>query len=98
MIAAVLLALALGVPPDAAPAGELVRAVRVEAAARERLLPLVGVVPGRPLDREAVRRAVELMYATGRFDDVVVEIVRPEGEEGVEVVFRPHPAPLLVGV
>jgi outer membrane protein assembly factor BamA len=98
MLAGVLLVLALGPPPDAAPAGESVRAVRIEAEQRERLLPFVGLVLGRPLDHEAVRRAVELMYATGRFDDVVVELVRVEGEEGVEVVFRPHPAPLLVGV
>jgi outer membrane protein insertion porin family len=98
MLAGVLLALALGSPPDAAPAGEFVRAVRVEAEQRERLLPFVGIVLGQPLDREAVRRAVELIYATGRFDDVMVELVRVEAEEGVEVVFRPHPAPLLVGV
>ena len=98
MLAGVLLALTVGAPPGAAPAGELVRAVRVEAEQRERLLPFVGLVLGRPLDREAVRRAVELMYATGSFDDIVVELVRVEGEEGVEVVFHPHPAPLLVGV
>jgi hypothetical protein len=80
MLAGVLLALALGPPPDAAPAGEFVRAVRVEAEQRERLLSFVGIVLGQPLDHEAVRRAVELMYATGRFDDVVVELVREEGE------------------
>jgi outer membrane protein assembly factor BamA len=101
-LAGALLALALGSAPGAplaaAPAEELVRAVRVEAEQRERLIPFVGLVPGRPLDREAVRRAVELMFATGRFEDVAVELVREEGQEGVEVVFRPRPAPLLVAV
>jgi outer membrane protein assembly factor BamA len=93
MVAAgLLLALALGGPP----AGELVRAVRVEAEHGERLLPYVSLVPGQPLDREAVRHAVELMYATGTFDDIVVELVR--AEEGLEVVFRPRPAPLLRAV
>jgi len=98
MLAGCLLALALGPSPDPAPPGELVRSVRVEAEQRERLLPLVGLLPGQPLDREAVRRAVELMYATGRFDDVVVELVRAEGREGLEVVFRPRPAPLFHAV
>ena len=80
------------------PAEEFVRAVRVEAEQPERLLPFVGLVPGRPLDREELRRAVELMFATGRFEDVAVELVRAEGQEGVEVVFRPRPAPLLAAV
>jgi outer membrane protein assembly factor BamA len=102
MLEGALLTLALAAPPQApspvADAGEFVRAVRVEAEQHERLLPFVGIVPGRPLDPEAVRRAVELMFATGRFEDVVVELHREEGEEGVEVVFRPLPAPLLVAV
>ena len=85
-------------PPPSAPAEELVRRVRVEAAPKEGLEAFVGLVPGRPLDREAVRRAVELMFATGRFEDVLVELRRPEGEDGVEVVFRPLLAPLLVAV
>jgi outer membrane protein assembly factor BamA len=104
MLAGALLALAVVArqegpsPPRSAPAEEFVRAVRVEAAQSEGLAPFVGLVPGRPLDREAVRRAVELMFATGRFEDVLVELRRPEGEDGVEVVFRPRPAPLLVAV
>jgi outer membrane protein insertion porin family len=99
MLSAALLTLALaGLPEAAAPAEEIVRAVRVEAEQRERLLPFVGLVPGQPLDREAVRQAVELMFATGRFEDVVVDLVREEGQEGVTVVFRPRPAPLLVQV
>ena len=102
MLAVALLALALGAsqeaPPSAEPPEVVVRAVRVEAEQRERLLPFVSLVPGRPLDREAVRRAVELMFATGRFADVVVELVREEGVPGVEVVFHPVPAPLLHAV
>jgi outer membrane protein assembly factor BamA len=98
MLASALLLLALVAPPDGAPAGGFVRAVHVEGEGKEGLLPFVGLVPGRPLDQEAVRRAVELMFATGRFEDVVVEFVREEGEEGVDVVFRPRLAPLLVAV
>jgi len=85
-------------PPPSAPAEELVRLVRVEAAPKEGLEAFVGLVPGQPLDREVVRRAVELMFATGRFEDVLVELRRQEGQDGVEVVFRPRPAPLLVAV
>jgi len=96
------LALALAQEPAAAApplaADEFVRAVRVEAEQPERLLPFIGLVPGRALDREAVRRAVELIFATGRFEDVAVELHRETGEAGVEVVFRPRPAPLLVRV
>ena len=73
------------------------RAVRIEGPHPERLRPFVGLAAGRPLDREAVRRAVELIYATGRFEDVPVELVR-DGRPGVVVVFRPRPAPLLVSV
>jgi outer membrane protein assembly factor BamA len=99
MLEAALLALALTAPRQEPPlAEELVRAVRIEAERPERLLPFVGLVPGRPLDREALRRAVELMFATGRFEDVAVELVRADGADGVEVVFRPRPAPLLVAV
>jgi outer membrane protein insertion porin family len=79
------------------PAADLVREVRVEAEHPERLRRLIGLAPGRPLDREAVRRAVELLFATGRFEDVPVYVIR-DGTPGVAVVFRPRPAPLLVAV
>ena len=93
--ALLVLALVLAQEAPAAAPEDLVRGVRVESEDAERLLPLVGLVSGRPLDREAVQRAVELMFATGRFEDVVVELRRDEGKEGVLVVFRPLPAPLL---
>jgi outer membrane protein insertion porin family len=104
MLDTAVLALALVAAPEASlapstpPAEEVVRAVRVEASPREGLEAFVGLAPGRPLDREAVRRAVELMFATGRFEDVVVELRHREEGDGVEVVFRPRPAPLLVAV
>jgi outer membrane protein assembly complex protein YaeT len=43
-----------------------------------------------------VRHAVELLFATGRFQDVVVE--QTANEQGVALVFRPVPAPLLAGI
>jgi outer membrane protein assembly factor BamA len=95
MLAIALAAAALA----AAPAEEeYVRSVRVVAEDEARLAAFVGLVPGRPLDAEAVRRAVELIFATGRFEDVRVELVRSQGEPGIDVVFRPTPAPLLVAV
>jgi outer membrane protein assembly factor BamA len=102
MLESALLALAFVAAQEAPlpppPAEEFVRAVRVEAAQKEGLEAFVGLVAGRPLDREVVRRAVELMFATGRYEDVLVELRRQEGEDGIEVVFRPRPAPLLVAV
>ena len=102
MLTTVLLPLTLVLAP-APPAAEtapfeLVRAVRIEADEPQRLVALVPVVTGRPLDREAVRRAVELIFATGRFEDVRVELERSAPGEGVTVVFRPRPAPLLRAV
>ena len=89
---ALALAAALAAP---AATGELVRAVRVERD-RERLLPFVAMAPGQLFDPEAVRRSVELIFATGRYEDVRVELVRDSARPGVEVVFRPLLAPLLV--
>jgi len=93
MLALALVA-ALAAPADG---GELVRAVRVERD-RERLLPFVSLAPGQLLDAEAVRRSVELIFATGRYEDVRVELVRDPARPGVEVVIRPLLAPLLVKV
>ena len=79
--------------PDATPA--VVAAVHIEAPAAEveRLSRYLEVTPGQPLSAEAVRHTVELFYATGQYDDVVVEAV--EGPEGLTLSFRPVPAPLL---
>ncbi len=48
---------------------------------------------GAPLDPDALRRTVELFYATGEFEDVIVEVER--SPEGLDVVVRPRPAPLF---
>ena len=58
------------------------KSVRIVAEDEARLTPFVGLVPGQPLDPEAVRRAVELIFATGRFEDVPVEVVRRDGRGG----------------
>jgi outer membrane protein insertion porin family len=100
MTAALLLAhrllAAAGAP--APPAADIVAAVRVEAPADDvpRLARYLGIPVGEPLDPARVRHAVELLYATGEFQDVVVE-TRQAGA-GLEVVFRPVPAPLLARV
>src|SRR6266496_1930935 len=80
----------------AAPGETTVRSVRIEAPLPERFAAYVGLVPGQPLDQEAVRRSVELLYATGEFEDVVVEA--EAGPGGADVVFRTRAAPHFVGV
>lgn len=70
--------------------------VDVPEADRARLVRYVGIEPGTPFDPEAVRGAVERLYATGEFADVVVE--RIEGAGGPELHFRPVPAPRLARV
>ncbi len=47
--------------------------------------PLVVLQPGQPLDPQAVRRSIDLLFATGRFADVVVQS-RPDGD-GIAVQF-----------
>src|SRR6266481_3401918 len=66
----------------AAPGETTVRSVRIEAPLPERFAAYVGLVPGQPLDQEAVRRSVELLYATGEFEDVVVEAEAGPGGPG----------------
>src|SRR5437899_4467863 len=79
----------------AAPGETTVRSVRIEAPLPERFAAYVSLVPGQPLDQEAVRRSVELLYATGEFEDVVVET--EAGPGGADVVFRTRSAPLFAG-
>lgn len=97
MLAAMLLAVVsgpVGVPAPGAES-ESVRVVRIESEDPGRLERFVSLVPGRPLDPEAVRRTIELVYATGQFEDVRVWVERESGADGVTVVIRPIPAPLL---
>lgn len=98
MLVPLLLALAGGPAAPAPSSEEFVREVRIDTEHPEALARFVGLVPGRPLDPEAVRHTVELMYATGEFEDVLVEVQRPPSGKGIDVVFRPRPAPLLVNV
>ena len=81
--------------PDRA-AASVVASVRLDADAEDtaRLLRYIEVKPGAPLDAEVVRHVVELFYATGDYADVIVEAT-PAASGGVDVVFRPVPAPLL---
>ena len=97
MRAAILVAAALGALGGAAPSegADLVSQVRIEAPDPESLERFVEVETGRPLDPEATRRTVELIYATGQFEDVRVEVER-DGNGGVRVVIRALQAPLLV--
>jgi outer membrane protein insertion porin family len=91
---AVLLAAALLVAP-AFPEGRAIREVTIDAEGLDEsgLRALVELRPGEPVTREAVRHAVELLFATGRFQDVVVEETTTEA--GVSLVFRPLPVPVL---
>lgn len=67
--------------------------LEVPAAERVRLSNYLGLEAGQALRPEAVRAAVERLYATGEFADVIVE--RLEGDIGPELIFRTTPAPRL---
>jgi outer membrane protein insertion porin family len=60
------------------------------AADQARLARYLDVRPGQPLCDEEVRRSVELLFATGEFEDVVAE--SQAGPGGLVVTFRPLPA------
>ncbi|MET0552011.1 MAG: BamA/TamA family outer membrane protein, partial [Vicinamibacteria bacterium] len=70
-------------------------AVEIEAPGEDAaaLRAIVELKPGAAYDPEAVRHAVELLYATGRYEDVVVET--SESAAGLLLRVRPRPAPLL---
>jgi outer membrane protein insertion porin family len=51
--------------------------------------PLVVVQPGQPLDAQAVRRSIELLFSTGKFADVVVRAHPDVGGIVVEVECTP---------
>ena len=77
-----------------APAGEAPLAavsLEVPSAQRARLSRYLGLEAGQPLSPEAVRAAVERLYATGEFADIIVE--RREADAGPELIFRTTPAP-----
>jgi hypothetical protein len=54
--------------------GRTVTAVTIDAPLTDQgvLRALVELRPGEPATRDAVRHAVELLFATGRYQDVVV--------------------------
>jgi outer membrane protein assembly factor BamA len=89
LVVLALLALGPGPPPES----EIVRSLIVEAPAPERLLRYIDLKEGAPYDPAAVRRAVELLYATGEFEDV--EVGTHSRPDGLDVVFLPKPAPRL---
>ena len=82
----------------AAAAGDPVASVSIAAPAVdvERLSRYVEVKVGEPLRPEVVRHVVELFYATGEYEDVIVE--SEAGPAGLDIVFRPIPAPRLLSV
>jgi outer membrane protein assembly factor BamA len=96
-VATALLASACLAPP--APADPaLIREVRLELPAREaaRLKRYVTLRAGEPWDVASARRTVELLFATGEFEDVVID--KEVGPEGIEVAIRPRPSPRLLEV
>ncbi len=79
-------------------AGPTLASVRVEAPERDvsRLTGYLAIVPGEELRPERIRDAVQRLYATGEFEDVVVSM--RQDEIGAHLVFRPVQAPRLAGV
>ena len=98
-MAGLLLALLISVTPAPAEApsleGETLAAVIIDAPPEdvERLSQYVEMRAGEPFRAATVRHAVELFHATGDYEDVRVEARRVPA--GVDLVFRPVPAPLL---
>jgi outer membrane protein insertion porin family len=78
--------------------GQVVASVAVDAPPGDaaRLGRLVELRAGEPYSQDAVRHALELLHATGEFEDVVVEA--ESSAAGLALVFRPKPAPLLLRV
>jgi outer membrane protein insertion porin family len=61
-----------------------------------RLKRYVTVREGEPWEPARVTRTVELLFATGEFEDVLADV--QFGPEGMDVVFRPRPSPRLLDV
>jgi outer membrane protein assembly complex protein YaeT len=87
----VIAALLLAAAPELA-------SVRLEVpdADRERLSRYVAMAPGEPLQPLALRAAVQRLYATGEFQDVIAE--SHTDASGLHLVLRPVPAPRLARV
>jgi outer membrane protein insertion porin family len=90
---ALLLAPGLGGPATAV--ADKVHRVTLELPADEaaRLQRYVVVREGEEWDSAKVRQTVELLFATGEFEDVAVDV--ESGPEGREVRVRPRPSPRL---
>ena len=76
-------------------AGPPVVSVTVEGASSD-VSRYLAIAAGRPLDPARARRTVELLHATGAYEDVVVEETDVAG--GVAVTVRVVPAPLMAAV
>jgi outer membrane protein insertion porin family len=90
------LVLALAAAPAVPLEGETVAAVRVLAPSTLSLDRYLRVAGGEPYRAAAVSESVSLLFATGLFEDVVVEAER--GPAGLTLVFAPRPAPRLKDV
>lgn len=79
-------------------AAPVLASVRLEVpeADRARLARYVAIAPGEPLRPLALRSAVQRLYATGEFQDVVAE--SRTDASGLHLVLRPVPAPRLARV
>jgi outer membrane protein insertion porin family len=75
--------------------GATVTQVTLDLPAEDRLRfsPYIELHAGDALSRERIRHTVEVLYATGVFEDIRVEAER--SGDGLDVVFRPLWAPLL---
>ena len=76
-------------------AGEPVVSITVEGAASD-VSRYLAIEAGRPLDPAQARRTVELLHATGAYEDVVVE--ESDAPGGLAVTIRLVAAPLLTEV
>ena len=86
--------------PTSGPSGPEVKVHRVSLdlprGQASRLKRYVTIREGEPWDPTKVRQTVEMLFATGEFEDVPVDAVA--GPEGEDVVIRPRPSPRLLEV
>jgi outer membrane protein insertion porin family len=92
------LLLASGLPVPASAADLKVHRVTLDLPAREaaRLKRYVSIQEGESWDPAKVRQTVELLFATGEFEDVLVDV--ETGPEGQDVAIRPRPSPRLLEI
>ena len=80
----------------------LVRSIRIKAdgaaVSEQFVLGFVALRQGQPFNKDAVASTVRALYATGRFDQAVVEPILDPKTGEVDIVVSVEPRPILKGI